>query len=52
MKVLMFRWFVGREIVWTVVFAGDGLLVQFIVCRFALLCGWVYMAAAFVEAGL
>ena len=35
MKVLMLRWFVGREIVWTVVFAGDVLLVR------SILFGWL-----------
>ena len=63
MEVLLLPRLVRREIVRTVIFAGDGLFIQvvlfeglrdgmFIVHRFALLYGWVCMAAVFVEAGL
>ena len=63
MEVLLLQQLVRREIVRTVIFAGDGLFIQvvlfgwlldsmFVVHRFALLYGWVCMAAVFVEAGL
>ena len=62
MEVLLLQQLVRREIVWTVIFAGDELFIQvvlfrrlldgmFVVHRFALLYGWVCMAAVFVEAG-
>ena len=62
-EVLLLQQLVRCEIIRTVVFAGDGLFIQvvlfgrlfngmFVVHRFDLLYGWVYMAAAFVEAGL
>ena len=62
MEVLLLQQLVRREIVRTVIFAGDGLFIQvvlfgrlrdgmFVVHRFALLYGWVCMAAVFVEAG-
>ena len=62
-EVLLLQQLVRREIVRTVIFAGDGLFIQvvlfgrlldgkFVVHRFALLYGWVCMGAIFVEAGL
>ena len=62
-EVLLLQQLVRREIAWTVIFTGDGLLTRvvlfgrlldgmFVVHRFALLYGWVCMAAVFVEAGL
>ena len=62
MEVLLLQQLVRCEIVRTVIFAGDGLLIQvvlfgrlfngmFVVHRFVLLYGWVCMAAVFVEAG-
>ena len=61
-EVLLLQPLVRREIVRTVIFAGDGLFIQvvlfewlhdgmFVVHWFALLYGWVCMAAVFVEAG-
>ena len=63
MEVLLLQQLVRRDIVRTVIFAGDGLFIQvvlfgllldsmFVVHRFALLYGWVCMADVFVEAGL
>ena len=62
-EVLLLQRCVRREIIRTVIFAGDGLFIQvilfgwllegmFIVHRFALLYGWVCMGAIVVEAGL
>ena len=62
-EVLLLQQLVRCEIVRTVIFVGDGLLIQvvlfgwlfngmFVIHRFDLLYGWVYMAAVFVEAGL
>ena len=62
-EVLLLQRCVRREIVRTVVFAGDRLFIQFIlfgwllggmfvVHWFALLYGWVYMGAVVVEVGL
>ena len=59
----MFQQFVQREVVQTIIFPGDGLFGlsalfgrlldgMFVVHRFALLYGWVCMAAVFVEAGV
>ena len=61
-EVLLLPQLVRREIIWAVIFAGDGLFIQvilfgrlldsmFAVHRLALLYGWVCMAAVFVEAG-
>ena len=65
-EVLLLQQLVQREVVRTIIFVGDGLFGLFtqvalfgrlldgvfIVRRFDLLYGWVYMAAVFVEAGL
>ena len=64
MEVLLLQQLVRREIVWTVIFAGDGLFGlftqvalfgrllngMFVVRRFALLCGWVSGEVGFVGA--
>ena len=63
LEVLLLQQSVRREVVRTVIFAGDGLFIQvalfgrlldgmFFVRRFALLYGWVCMADVSVEAGL
>ena len=59
----MLRWCVRREVVWTVGFAGHGLIIRsvlfgrllgcmFVVHWFALLYCWVIRSVVFVEAGL
>ena len=59
-EVLLLQQLVRREIVRTVIFAGDGFFIQvvlfgrlpdgmFVIHRFALLYGWVCMGAVFVE---
>ena len=64
-EVLLLQQLVRREVVRTIIFAGDGLFglfIQvalfrwlldgmFVVRRFALLCGWVCMAAVSIEVG-
>ena len=64
-EVLLLQQLVRREVVRTIIFAGDGLFGSFtqialfrwlldgmfVVRRFALLCGWVCMAAISVEVG-
>ena len=65
MEVLLLQQLVWREVVRTIIFAGDGLFGlftqvalfgqlldgMFVVHRFALLCGWVCMADVSVEVG-
>ena len=64
-EILLLQHFVRREVVRTIILAGErllGLFTQvilferlldgmFVLCRFALLCGWVCMAAVSVEVG-
>src|SRR3954467_10313094 len=61
-EVLLLQELVRREVVRTVIFAGDGLVIQvalfgwllnvmFIVRWLALLCSWVFMTSVSVEAG-
>ena len=64
-EVLLLQQLFRREVVRTIIFAGDGLFGSFtqvalfgqllngmfIVRRFALLCGWVCVAAVSVEVG-
>ena len=65
-EVLLLQQLVRREVIRTIIFAGDGLFglfiqvalfgrlvdAMFINRRLALLCGWVCMTAVSVEAGL
>ena len=59
----MLRWCVRREIIRTIVFAGDGLIIRFILFGWLLGCmfvthwfdlhyGWVIMSVVVIEAGL
>ena len=64
-EVLLLQQFVRREVIRTIIFAGDGLFGlftqvallkrlldgMFVVRRFALLCGWICMAAFSVKVG-